>query len=71
MTPGKLGTASGSCPHARQGVAAGTVTFTYPGAAKLSRALRLRGVVPDFRPPDMILADAAHHELPDADAPVT
>ncbi len=32
----------------------GHVTFTYPEAAKLSRALRIRGVVPDFRPPDML-----------------
>ena len=32
----------------------GHVTFTHPEAAKLSRALRTRGVVPDFRPPDML-----------------
>jgi kynureninase len=32
----------------------GHVTFTHRDAAKLSRALRLRGVVPDFRPPDML-----------------
>lgn len=32
----------------------GHVTFTHPDAAKLSRALRARGVVPDFRPPDML-----------------
>ena len=73
----------------------GHVTLTHPDAAKLSRALRLRGVVPDFRPPDMlrlapaplytsfaecaaaldalddILTRGTHHELPDADAPVT
>ncbi|MBX9625787.1 MAG: kynureninase [Gemmataceae bacterium] len=73
----------------------GHVTFTHPDAAKLSRALRARGVVPDFRPPDMlrfapaplytsfaecqaavdtlagILADDAHHRLPDADDLVT
>lgn len=32
----------------------GHVTFTHPEAAKLSRALRAAGVVPDFRPPDML-----------------
>lgn len=32
----------------------GHVTLTHPAAAKLSRALRIRGVVPDFRPPDML-----------------
>ena len=37
--------------NARRG---GHVTLSHPEAAKLSRALRLRGVVPDFRPPDML-----------------
>jgi kynureninase len=32
----------------------GHVTLAHPDAAKLSRALRFRGVVPDFRPPDML-----------------
>ena len=32
----------------------GHVTLAHRDAAKLSRALRLRGVVPDFRPPDML-----------------
>jgi kynureninase len=32
----------------------GHVTLAHPDAAKLSRALRARGVVPDFRPPDML-----------------
>jgi kynureninase len=37
-------------PHRR----GGHVTLAHPDAAKLSRALRARGVVPDFRPPDML-----------------
>ncbi len=32
----------------------GHVALTHPDAAKLSRALRMRGVVPDFRPPDIL-----------------
>jgi kynureninase len=32
----------------------GHVSLTHPEAGKLSRALRKRGVIPDFRPPDMI-----------------
>ncbi len=32
----------------------GHVTFVHPDAAKLSRALRSRDIVPDFRPPDML-----------------
>lgn len=32
----------------------GHVTLSHPEAAKLSRALRREGVVPDFRPPDML-----------------
>jgi kynureninase len=32
----------------------GHVTFAHRDAAKLSRALRICGVVPDFRPPDML-----------------
>lgn len=32
----------------------GHVTLAHRDAAKLSRALRARGVVPDFRPPDML-----------------
>jgi kynureninase len=32
----------------------GHITFTHPDAAKLSRALRHCGVIPDFRPPDML-----------------
>jgi kynureninase len=32
----------------------GHVTFTHRDAAKLSQVLRLRGVVPDFRPPDRL-----------------
>jgi kynureninase len=32
----------------------GHVTLAHPGAGRLSRALRARGVVPDFRPPDLL-----------------
>ncbi len=32
----------------------GHLTLTHPDAGKLSRALRGRGVIPDFRPPDML-----------------
>ncbi len=32
----------------------GHLTLAHPDAGKLSRALRSRGVVPDFRPPDML-----------------
>jgi kynureninase len=32
----------------------GHLTLAHPDAGKLSRALRARGVIPDFRPPDML-----------------
>jgi kynureninase len=32
----------------------GHLALTHPAAGKLSRALRLRGVIPDFRPPDIL-----------------
>jgi kynureninase len=32
----------------------GHLTLAHPDAGKLSRALRARGVVPDFRPPDLL-----------------
>jgi len=32
----------------------GHVTFAHPAAGKLSRALRARGVIPDYRPPDLL-----------------
>jgi kynureninase len=32
----------------------GHVTLAHPAAGKLSRALRARGVIPDYRPPDLI-----------------
>jgi kynureninase len=32
----------------------GHVTLAYPAAGKLSRALRGRGVIPDYRPPDLL-----------------
>jgi kynureninase len=32
----------------------GHVTLAHPAAGKLSRALRSRGVIPDFRPPDLL-----------------
>jgi kynureninase len=32
----------------------GHITLTRPAAGKLSRALRSRGVVPDYRPPDLL-----------------
>ena len=33
---------------------AATSRSLYPAAGKLSRALRARGVVPDYRPPDLL-----------------
>jgi kynureninase len=32
----------------------GHLTLAHPAAGKLSRALRARGVIPDFRPPDLL-----------------
>jgi len=32
----------------------GHVTLAHPAAGKLSRALRARGVIPDYRPPDLL-----------------
>lgn len=32
----------------------GQVTLAHPAAGKLSRALRSRGVIPDYRPPDLL-----------------
>jgi kynureninase len=32
----------------------GHVTLAHPAAGKLSRALRSRGVIPDYRPPDLL-----------------
>jgi kynureninase len=32
----------------------GHITLAHPAAGKLSRALRARGVIPDFRPPDLL-----------------
>src|SRR5262249_29938739 len=37
-----------------QKCAGGHVTLAHPAAGKLSRALRARGVIPDFRPPDLL-----------------
>jgi kynureninase len=36
------------------GRAGGHVTLAHPAAGRLSRALRARGVIPDFRPPDLL-----------------
>jgi len=55
LARGRLGRYGGGvvtpAEAARRG---GHVTLAHPAAAKLSRALRARGVVPDFRPPDML-----------------
>ena len=32
----------------------GHLTLAHPAAGKLSRALRARGVIPDYRPPDLL-----------------
>ena len=37
--------------EARRG---GHITLSHPAAGKLSRALRACGVIPDFRPPDLL-----------------
>jgi kynureninase len=37
--------------NARRG---GHITLAHPAAGKLSRALRARGVIPDFRPPNLL-----------------